>query len=95
MAENYVATQLTANGIEDLYYYKNDRSIVEIDFLLQTDDGIIPAEVRSAENTQSKRLKSYVNKFNLKYSIRISTKNFSFVNNIKSVPLYAVFCIKK
>lgn len=95
MAENYVATQLMANGIENLYYYKNDRSTMEIDFLLQTNDGIIPVEVKSAENTQSKSLKSYVNKFNPKYSIKISTKNFGFVNNIKFVPLYAVFCIKK
>lgn len=61
----------------------------------ETNDGIIPVEVKSAENIQSKRLKSYVNKFNPKYSVRISTKNFGFVNNIKSVPLYAVFCIKK
>ena len=28
------------------------------------------------------------------YAIRISTKNFGFANNIKSVPLYAVFLIK-
>ncbi len=95
MAENYVATQLIASGIEDLYYYKNEQSTMEIDFLLQTEDGIIPVEVKSAENTQAKSLKSYINKFNPKYSIRISTKNFGFVNNIKSVPLYAVFCIRK
>lgn len=95
MAENYVANQLIANGIENLYYYKNEQSTMEIDFLLQTEDGIIPVEVKSAENTQAKSLKSYINKFNPKYSIRISTKNFGFVNNIKSVPLYAVFCIKK
>lgn len=68
---------------------------MELDFLLQTKNGIIPVEVKSAENTQAKGLKSYINKFNPKYSIRISTKNFGFVNNIKSVPLYAVFCIKR
>ena len=28
-----------------------------------------------------------------KYSIRISAKNFGFENNIKSVPLYAVYCL--
>jgi predicted AAA+ superfamily ATPase len=33
--------------------------------------------------------------YNPKYSIRISGKNFGFDNNIKSVPLYAVFCINK
>ncbi len=30
----------------------------------------------------------------IKYMIRISLKDFGF-NNIKSVPLYAVFCINK
>ena len=28
---------------------------------------------------------------NTKYTIRISSKNFGFVNNIKSIPLYATF----
>ena len=30
----------------------------------------------------------------INFGIRISTKNFGLENNIKSVPLYAVFCIK-
>ena len=58
-------------------------------------DGIIPVEVKSADNVKSKSLKVYVEKYNPKYSIRISTKDFGFENNIKSVPLYAVFCIKE
>lgn len=36
----------------------------------------------------------YIEKFKPKYSIRISNKNFGFENGIKSVPLYATFCIK-
>ena len=35
----------------------------------------------------------YMKQYNPKYAIRISEKNFGFENNIKSVPLYAVFCI--
>ena len=35
----------------------------------------------------------YMKKYNPKYAIRISEKNFGFENNIKSVPLYATFCI--
>lgn len=35
-----------------------------------------------------------MNRYNPKYGIRISTKNFGFENNIKSVPLYATFLIK-
>ena len=30
-----------------------------------------------------------------KYGIRASTKNFGFKDNIKSIPLYALFCITK
>jgi hypothetical protein len=32
-------------------------------------------------------------KYKPEYVIRISAKNFGFENQIKSVPLYAVFCI--
>ena len=32
-------------------------------------------------------------KYKSEYAIRISKKNFGFENKIKSVPLYAVFCI--
>ena len=66
----------------------------EIDFLLYNQDGIIPVEVKANDNTKSKSLKIYVEKYNPKYSIRISTKNFGFTNNIKSIPLYAAFLIK-
>lgn len=93
MAENYVANELKAMGINTLYYYKNDRSTLEIDFVVQTKDGVIPIEVKSSENTQSKSLKTYVLQYSPKYSIRVSTKNFGFVNGIKSIPLYAVFCL--
>ena len=32
-------------------------------------------------------------RYNPKYAIRVSSKNFGFENNIKSVPLYATFLI--
>ena len=85
-----MASQLAANEI-DLYYWLSD-GIAEIDFLLYNDDGIIPVEVKAANNTQSKSLKTYMEN----YAIRISTKNFGYnaETKIKSIPLYAIFCIK-
>lgn len=96
IAENYVANQLKSNGI-NLYYWKNDNGTSEIDFLLNTKDGIIPIEVKSGDNTQSKSLKVFMDKNNSKYAIRISTKNFGFnpKTNIKSIPLYAVCLLKE
>lgn len=34
-------------------------------------------------------------KYQPKYAIRLSTRNFGIVNGIKSVPLYAAFCINE
>ena len=91
IAENYVAEQLVRNGVS-LYYWKSN-SDAEIDFILYNEDGLIPIEVKASDNITSKSLNSYIRKYNPKYSIRISAKNFGFENNIKSIPLYAAFLI--
>lgn len=92
IVENYVAQAFIANNIS--LYYWNSGNKAEVDFLLYNKDGIIPVEVKAGNNTQSKSLNIYREKYNPKYSIRISTKNFGFTNGIKSIPLYAAFCIK-
>lgn len=94
ITENYVANQLLANEIP-LFYWKNKQN-VEVDFLIETKDGIIPIEVKSSDNTQSKSLKIYNGLFNPPYAIRMSTKDFGYNSEtkIKSVPLYSTFLIK-
>ena len=92
ITENYVATQFVATGKPLIYWESNFNA--EIDFVLYNDDGIIPVEVKSKDNVTSQSLNRYMKKYEPKYGIRISSKNFGFENNIKSVPLYAVFCIK-
>lgn len=90
--ENYVANCLKYNSI-NLFYWKNNGEC-EVDFVAQSRKGlIIPIEVKSGTNTKSKSLNMFMNINKPKYAIRISGKNFGFVNNIKSVPLYATFCI--
>ncbi len=92
ITENYVAQQLTANGVR-LYYWESEGK-GEIDFLLQTNDGVVPVECKAGDHVRSRSLSmSYIPKYQPPYSIRISTKNFGFGNNIKSVPLYAAWCI--
>ena len=92
IAENYIAEQLVRNGVS-LYYWKSN-SDAEIDFILYNEDGLIPIEVKASDNITSKSLNSYIKKYKPKYSIRVSSKNFGFENNIKSIPLYAAFLIK-
>lgn len=91
IAENYVAQVLQTKGIS--LYYWNSGNMAEIDFIINNQEGIIPIEVKASENTRSKSLKVYMEKYKPKYAIRLSTKNFGFSNNIKSIPLYAAFCI--
>ena len=91
LTENYVENELRINSYETYYWESNGRA--EIDFLIQKETEIIPIEVKSKEHTKSKSLNLYMQKYNPKTAIRISEKNFGLENNIKSVPLYAVFCI--
>ena len=90
LTENYIACEFYSK-FRELYYYNFDK--YEIEFLLKIKEDIIPIEVKTGRRTNSKSLNEYIKKYNPKYSIRISLKNFGFENNIKSVPLYAVFCI--
>ena len=92
ITENYVAQEFTANDIS-LYYWTYGRN-AKVDFIIYNNDGIIPVEVKSGDNVRSTSLKFYINENKPKYSIRLSTRNFGFENNIKSIPLYAAFCIK-
>lgn len=92
IAENYVLQQLNIN-FENIYYWKNSNT-AEVDFIINTKDGLIPIEVKANSNVTSKSLKMYIEQYKPTYAIRVSTKNFGFANGIKSVPLYATFCIE-
>ena len=92
MTENYVNIHLNINGYTQ-YYWKAQRGTGEVDFIIMREGKIIPVEVKSADNTRAKSLETYMKKYNPEYAVKISSKNFGFENNIKSIPLYAVFCI--
>lgn len=91
ITENYVAAALHANGYA-LYYWESD-SIAEVDFVIAHDDKVIPVEVKANEHVRSRSLSVYIQKYKPQYAIRVSAKNFGFENGIRSIPLYAVFCL--
>jgi hypothetical protein len=92
LTENYVAQELKANGHRIYYWEINNRT--ELDFVIQTENKIIPIEAKSGKDLRSKSLESFRTRYGIEKVIRISARNFGFVNGIKSVPLYAVWCIK-
>lgn len=93
MAENYVAQSLVA-GNHFIYYWESN-SQAEVDFVIQDNEGnVIPLEVKYDGNVRSRSLSVFMKRYQSPYAIRVSAKNFGFENRIKSVPLYAVQCIK-
>ena len=91
IAENYVAQSFASNKIP-LLYWKNDNT-AEVDFVIQKGVDVIPVEVKAGVRVRSKSLGIFMEKYKSPYGIRISKKNFGFENGIKSLPLYAAFCI--
>ena len=91
ISENYVA-QVFAAKQYGLYYWSTEGT-AELDFVLQKGNDIIAVEVKTGKRTKAKSMAMFVEKYKPAYSIRISSKNFGMENNIKAVPLYAVFCI--
>lgn len=94
LAENYVCNSLVQCGLKPYYWESNGKA--EVDFVVQDKEGnIIPIEVKSSIHTRSKSLNVFKSLYKIPYSIRISTKNFGFENDIKCIPLYSVFCLDK
>ena len=93
ICENYVAQALVCNGFP-LFYWKNENT-AELDFVLQIAGEVVPVEVKKGKRTKSPSLNMFMKHYNCNYAIRISAKNFGFENKIKSVPLYAVWCLQQ
>lgn len=95
IVENYVASELSKIEKELFYWSRKgkNKGNAEVDYILQIKSDVIPLEVKAGDDTKSKSLGVYKEMYKPKYSIRISSKNFGFQNNIKSIPLYAVFCL--
>ena len=92
LAENYVACEFINKEIP-LYFWRGT-SQYEIEFLIEENNNVIPIEVKNSKRVTSKSLNEFMEKYKCPYAYRISMKNFGYENNIKSVPLYAVGCIR-
>ena len=92
-SENYVLQQLKTLGDLPLYYFSKDNSTQEVDFLMQTDERIIPIEVKAEENTKSKSLNGFVNvdhaDKHLK-ALRCSMLPYADQGWMENIPLYSV-----
>jgi predicted AAA+ superfamily ATPase len=87
-AENFVAQQLIASGVNELVSWENDRS--EIEFLIQQEGKLFPIEVKSGNITRAKSLQKYIEKYQPSKSLILSANNLTIdhQNRIYRLPLY-------
>jgi predicted AAA+ superfamily ATPase len=90
--ENFVANELKIIFGDELYYWKSN-SDAEVDFIIQSENEIFPLEVKSGLSRNIKSLRSYQQKFNPKYILRSSPRNFVRDNEFVNIPLYAMFAM--
>lgn len=90
LTEQYVCQQLATISDISVYYYTNDRSSAEIDFLIDNGETIIPVEVKAEVNLKAKSLRAYYEKYEPDISVRTSMADYKKENWIVNLPLYAV-----
>ena len=92
LTEQFVAQQLKIG--DDLYYWTSAGAIAEIDFLIQSQNRIIPIEVKAEENLKSKSLRVFVERFTRPIAIRASMSPFREQDWMTNLPLYAVSTLR-
>ncbi len=76
IAEQYVLQQFKAIKDLPVFYWSNETSRAEIDFVIQIKSDVVPVEVKAERNLQAKSLKVYMEKFKPNYAIRTSMADY-------------------
>lgn len=88
--ENYVLQQLKSLPRTFVYYYSNDNSTLEIDFVVQHEAHVIPIEVKAEENLRAKSLRQFVTDTPGLHGVRFSMSDYREQDWLTNVPLWAV-----
>lgn len=87
MYEALIACMLNHKENRKLFYYKNDTTKTEIEFLLSSPQGVIPVEVK-AGNNRSKSLDRILKKTDIPYGYKLVSGNVGFAEKKRTMPLY-------
>ncbi len=90
LAEQYVLQELIAEDHLNPMYYSAENSRMEIDFIVQKGDEVIPIEVKAEENLRAKSLRSYCEKYKPKTAVRFSMSDYREQDWMVNVPLYEI-----
>ena len=94
--ENIVADMLKKAGY-DLFFYKNEKSTIEMDFMVRDSESLIPVEVKATDGTTAS-LKNLIDneKFgDVRYGIKFAMKNIGFNGKFYTFPYFLAFLLKR
>ena len=94
--ENIVADMLTKAGYP-LYYFKNAKGTVEMDFFIRDANSAVPVEVKANDNsTPSLNTLIDSDKYpSVKYGIKLCHKNIGFNGKFYTFPYFLTFLLKR
>ena len=94
--ENIVGEMLVKEGYE-LFYYKNKKSTIEMDFFIRDADSLVPVEVKATDRA-SASLVNLIEKEqykDIKYGIKLCAKNIGFNGKFYTFPYFCTFLLKR
>ena len=94
--ENVIADMLVKQGY-NLYFYKNEKGTLEMDFFIRDKDSLIPVEVK-ANNNSTISLNTLIENDNykdIKYGIKLCNKNIGFNGKFYTFPYFLTFLLKR
>lgn len=94
--ENIVGDMLVKAGY-NLYFYKNEKGTVEMDFFIRDKDSLIPVEVKATDGstTSLNHLIESEKYKDIKYGIKLGYKNIGFNGKFYTFPYFLTFLLKK
>ncbi len=94
--ENIVGSMLVSSGYK-LYFYKNEKGTIEMDFFIRDASSLIPVEVKANDNS-TKSLNKLIESDSykdIKYGIKLCNKNIGFNGKFYTFPYFLTFLLKK
>ncbi len=94
--ENVVADMLVKQGY-DLYFYRNEKATIEMDFFVRDANSLVPVEVK-ANDASTPSLNALIKKEvygDIKYGIKFANKNIGFNGKIYTIPYFMAFMLKR
>ena len=94
--ENIVADMLVKAGYS-LYFYKNEKGTVKMDFFVRDVNSLIPVEVKANDNS-TPSLNNLIDSEaypDIKYGIKICNKNIGFNGKFYTFPYFLTFLLKR